>query len=539
MLAGHTTADASRLPVGDDCRILPRMKPGTAHHRLRRHTLYVVCVTLCLAGGVHAGILYEGDGSDEPGFVSPTISKPPPPPPANISSAETFIPYPGPPVTPLARSEKKRPPRPPVMFTKIKSDLGPLDWATRPEDLNNLLKGMKSMIDVNFTSNAKHFREIDADPENNPILYRSGHFHFTLKPEERQRLRQYLLNGGFIIFNAGMGSKPFYDSAIRELREMFPETPVQRLAPDHPVFHAYYDLDKVAYRNGVRQAGYKGDAPWFEGVTINCRTIAVVSRWGMDIGWDEMEGDDLRGYTAESARKLGINLLSYATAQRAWMKNVARSLEFVDKDPTAAGKMAVAQAIYNGEWKTRHAGISVLLRQFNQKTEIPVKFARKEIKLSDRALFDAPLLYMTGHETFDLSPDEIANLRAYLDNGGFLLAEACCGRKAFDTSFRRAMQQVLPGESLAVIPESDALFAMPNKIAKVGVTPALAAALGDKSTTAPVLLGIKKREHYAVIYSPVGLAGGWEMSQDPYCHGYDNAGSLRLGENILMYGITQ
>jgi hypothetical protein len=53
------------------------------------------------------------------------------------------------------------------------------------------------------------------------------------------------------------------------------------------------------------------------------------------------------------------------------------------------------------------------------------------------------------------------------------------------------------------------------------------------------LLGIEIDGHIAVIYSPVGMAGGWEMSQSPYAHGYDAAGSLLLGQNILMYAITQ
>ena len=99
----------------------------------------------------------------------------------------------------------------------------------------------------------------------------------TLSAEERQKLRAYLLDGGMIIFNAGMGSKPFYESARKELGLIFPEMPVQRLASDHPIFHSYYDLNQVTYRQGVRKAGYIGGEPWFDGVTIDCRTVAVIS----------------------------------------------------------------------------------------------------------------------------------------------------------------------------------------------------------------------------------------------------------------------
>ncbi len=484
-------------------------------------------------------VLFPGDGSDEPGFVPPIQGPPPPPPPAQVASGESTIPYPGPPVTPQARSEKKRPPKPPVMFIKIKSDHGLLDWAARPNDLNNLLKDLKQMINVDFSYEIRSFDEISADPEKNPILYRTGHFHFQLTPAERQKLRAYLLNGGMIIFNAGMGSKPFYDSACKELETIFPEVPLQRLSSDHPIFHAYYDLNQVQYRPGVRAAGYLGNAPWFEGITIDCRTVAVVSRFGMEIGWDPLNDDKLQGYTVESAVKLGVNLLAYATAERAWAKNVVHAMQFTDPDPGMTGKMNIAQIMYDGEWKTRHAGLSVLLQQFNQRTDIPVRFQHKELKLSDPAIFDMPILYITGHEDFRLSPAEIAGLREYLRNGGLLFGEACCGRRAFDAAFRRELAKVLPGEALSRLPTGDQIFALPNKISGLGVTPALAARLGNKSLIAPELYGVDINGHHAVIYSPLGMCGGWELSQDPYAFGYDNAGSLALGVNILFYAITQ
>lgn len=66
---------------------------------------------------VLAASLFKGDGSDEPGFVLP-------PPPANMSGGETLIPYPPPPATPMSRSEKKNPPRPPIKIIKLKSEYG-------------------------------------------------------------------------------------------------------------------------------------------------------------------------------------------------------------------------------------------------------------------------------------------------------------------------------------------------------------------------------------------------------------------------------
>ena len=60
-----------------------------------------------------------GDGSDEEGFVAPPHEKKlPSAPPRTASSAETFIA--GGCCTPMSRTEAKKPPKPPIMITKLR-----------------------------------------------------------------------------------------------------------------------------------------------------------------------------------------------------------------------------------------------------------------------------------------------------------------------------------------------------------------------------------------------------------------------------------
>jgi hypothetical protein len=166
-----------------------------------------------------------------------------------------------------------------------------------------------------------------------------------------------------------------------------------------------------------------------------------------------------------------------------------------------------------------------------------VKFGWKELRLTNEGIFNAPLLYFTGHEHFELSAEEKAALRSYLENGGFLFAEACCGRKGFDLAFREMIRSVLPEKSLSQIPVESPLFSEPNAVTSIGVTPALMQDLGQAKTE-PLLYGIDMGGYYGVIYSPLGLAGGWEMSQSPYARGFNDIGSIKLGQNILMYSVT-
>jgi hypothetical protein len=411
-------------------------------------------------------------------------------------------------------------------------------WNATPNDVNNLLKSMKEQADANFQMDIRTLAEVSVDPEANPILYRTGHYNFDYTTEEREKLRKYLLNGGMIIYNTGLGSQPFYRSVVRELKLIFPEQPVQRLTADHPLFHSYYDIDNVQYTPAVAAAGYRGTEPWFDAVEINCRVVALVSRWGMAVGWQGDVKDEYQAYRPQSAFRLGVNIMTYASAMRAWAKNAAQAMKFVDKLESYTDTMGVGQVVYDGVWKTRHSGLSVLLQTFNERTGIPVKFSLREMRATDPDIYNAPLLYITGHEHFDLKDDEVAALRNYLSNGGFLFAEACCGRKGFDLGLRKMMAKVLPGRQFERIPLTSTLFKEPNDISTVGVTPALMESLG-KADTEPYLMGIDVDGHYAVIYSPIGLAGGWEMCQSPYARGCNTASSVKMGQNILMYSVTR
>jgi len=66
-------------------------------------------------------MLYAGDGSNEAGFVPPPSDrKLPPPPPRTSSSAETLDCCSCCPVTPMSRTEAKKPPKPPCVVVKLK-----------------------------------------------------------------------------------------------------------------------------------------------------------------------------------------------------------------------------------------------------------------------------------------------------------------------------------------------------------------------------------------------------------------------------------
>ena len=474
--------------------------------------------------------------------AAPKPPDPPPleqpkPPPAQVSSSEGMPPLPYP-VVPQKRQERKNPPQPPVLLTKIRT-ADAEDWARTPHDLKKLLEWMSGEMGASFTSNIKTWSEISVNPRENPVLYRSGYKPFTLTDKEAARLREYLRNGGTVIFNALVGHPDFYQSALEAARQVLPESPTYRLRLDHPMYRSYHEIKRVTYRERAVTDGVVSDNfPWFDGVDIDNRTAILISRFDVAMGWEKNRYDSW-GYEDADARKLGANLLSYVTAMQEAGRSAGKSVELADAAGSKAGSLKIGWVVHEGPWKSRPAALPMLLRKLNESTGAPVSFQWREVNLSDASMFETPLLYLTGTTDFALGENERANLRQFLLKGGVLFAEAGDGRQSFDTAFRAEMAKVLPDHPLGPVAADSPLFREPNRLPEVKARPALAAQLDRRASVAPELLAAEISGATAVIYCPRDLAAGWEQAPAPYAIGYEAADATALGVNILFHALAR
>lgn len=486
--------------------------------------IVLIGIALLTWGWVDAAAVRDG------GVCGP----PPPPKPAHRGSAEGFPPLPLP-VVPQRRTEKKKPPTPPAICIKIRT--GQLvDWATDQNDINNLLVWMQNRLKLKFSYQVKKLSELKLDAARLPMLYRTGHNAFTFTADERERLRQYVLTGGFIYFDACCGRKGFADSVRKELAKIFPERQLYKLPSDHPLYRCYYDVPLVRY---TPAAAIQGMAPPpLEGIDIGCRTAVVFSPYDLSCGWDMHTHKTCSGVQAEYALKLGANLIAYATATKAMGVSLAESRVYVDDGMSRADKFRIGQVIHNGQWNPDPAGLSTLLDTVSGTTSLKVSFATQPLRLDSKQLTAFPFLYITGHGNFELSDPEVSALRAYLKAGGFLMADACCGRRAFDVAFRRTMQRVLPNHKLQRLAADHPIFSIHNPITSVHYTQAAVVERKQPSPSPPVLEGIILDGNLAVAYSPYDMGCGWELKPHPYAVGYESRDAIRLGVNIVMYAVS-
>lgn len=93
----------------------------------------------------------------------------------------------------------------------------------------------------------------------------------------------------------------------------------------------------------------------------------------------------------------------------------------------------------------------------SQVSTVPIRDEQK-VSLTDPQLFQIPFLFMNGHNNFQFDAAELANLRAYLEHGGFLFASGCCTNPEFPRAWRRELNRVFPGHSVQPLPYDHPIY---------------------------------------------------------------------------------
>jgi hypothetical protein len=143
---------------------------------------------------------------------------------------------------------------------------------------------------------------------------------WDLTDEQAQKLREYLLRGGFLLCDSFFGTRE-WDGFMEGMRRVFPDRPVVDLAPDHPVFHTVYDLDprtsQVPNWNAL-QGGvpYRADGavPRWRGIVDDDGRVMVMIAFNNDMGdsWQWADDPDYPQAGAKLGMQMGVNFAVYA-----------------------------------------------------------------------------------------------------------------------------------------------------------------------------------------------------------------------------------
>ena len=200
------------------------------------------------------------------------------------------------------------------------------------------------------------------------------------------------------------------------------------------------------------------------------------------------------------------------------------------------GAFLLAQVKHSGDWEPDTRAAEGFLRSMSRNVNMDVGSDKAPVALSNEDLFDYPVLYLVGHFPLRFAPEEKRRLKLYLERGGFLLGESCCGVPAFDKSFRALMAELFPGQALKRLPLDHPLFATGFRLRRVQYKRAVL-----KETPKfdePWLEALMINGRVSVIYSKFSMGCAWENHPCHGCKGLERDDALKLGSNIILYGLT-
>ena len=201
------------------------------------------------------------------------------------------------------------------------------------------------------------------------------------------------------------------------------------------------------------------------------------------------------------------------------------------------GKRPIAIGKYNhgvADWDLHPKGVHYLTRrlELEWKKKLNWQTVKAENSTVDD-LLEAPVLFMSGKDAIGLSAKQKETLSLYLENGGFLFAEAYegdgCGKAiGYDKAFRELMEEIFPDSKLEPLDRAHPIWRARYKLLFNNERP---------------LLGLQACCRTSVVYCPTNLSCYWGLDQPAIM---DNAGvkkklkerveyCTQLGVNVVAY----
>lgn len=199
--------------------------------------------------------------------------------------------------------------------------------------------------------------------------------------------------------------------------------------------------------------------------------------------------------------------------------------------PLAPGEVRVANLIY-GSNQTSVCFADAFLGDIQRETPSQPQRRLVPVKMDDAELFDHPFAVMTGEGKFHLSDAQRANLKAYLEHGGFLIASAGCSSKPWSESFRAEMAAIFPKTPLAQLTAEHPVFTIVNDCR---VSPRN----HGGATGLPTLFGLEMDGRLVLVFSSDGLNDSANAGPNCCCCGGDELQAARkMNVNLLVYALT-
>jgi len=188
----------------------------------------------------------------------------------------------------------------------------------------------------------------------------------------------------------------------------------------------------------------------------------------------------------------------------------------------------------DNDWQHHRRSIQNLTGQIELVWKRELAWQSIKLEQADLAsLLETPILFISGSREFKLNDSQRKLLKDYVEQNGFIFAEACngdgCKGDEFEKSFRREMEKIFD-KPLQKLPPTHPIWAAETRVDPKALPKEF------------WLYGLDACCRTSVIYSPISLSCRWELAR-PYgltkkygpAVDADLLNAVKLGVNVAAY----
>ena len=303
--------------------------------------------------------------------------------------------------------------RHPITMNKLRFDGY---WANRPRDVANLTRFAAHQLERQLNWQVVSVKRPWTDWMDSPILYLASHAGVNLSAEDYDKIRFFVQNGGLLFTQADGDSAEFNAFAGKLARRLFPAYELTDLPPGHPLCSAMF---KVRPTTPLKV------------VTNGSRILMLHSTVDLSKYW-EIRDDKRTPYPFE----LGTNLFVYAAGRQEFRNRLLSTyIPPIEQPPSRTFR--VARLSYAGNWDPEPAGWQRFSRWFQLQTGYGLDVV--SVPIRNLRPGTAPIAHLTGTARYDLTEEEAASIKRYVQSGGVLLVDMCGGTGAFDKGLQTSL----------------------------------------------------------------------------------------------------
>lgn len=180
------------------------------------------------------------------------------------------------------------------------------DWYANPSALPNLIQFVNANLNCSINEQPETVSLNDNAVFNYPILFMTGHGNVYFSEQEVDKLKTYLISGGFLHISDNYGLNKFIR---RELKKVFPQYELQEIPADHPIYHQAYSFPEGLPK--IHEHDKK--PPQGLGIFYQKRLVLFYDyESDLSDGWEDASIHNNPPQVREKALKMGANIIKYA-----------------------------------------------------------------------------------------------------------------------------------------------------------------------------------------------------------------------------------